>query len=62
MRSGVLSNGHPVHYVLNYSATPVDVSYEMAQGKDLLSGATVAQNTKIALPAWGVAVIEENAR
>jgi beta-galactosidase len=61
MRSGVLANGRPVHYLLNYSDAPVQVGYRNAAGKDLLSGAAVAQNGTIELPAWGVAVIEEGA-
>ena len=62
MRSGVLADGHPVHYLLNYSATSVQVTYGYAQGKDLLSGKAVMQNGAFALPGWGIAVIEESAR
>ncbi|HWJ46911.1 MAG TPA: hypothetical protein VNS62_04625, partial [Candidatus Udaeobacter sp.] len=59
MRSGTLANGHPVHYLLNYSADPARMTYAFPPGKDLLSGEAVSQNGTIALPAWGVAVIEE---
>ena len=59
MRSGVLSDGHPVHYLLNYSAAPAQITYALPRGKNLLSGETVPQNSPVALPAWGVAVIEE---
>ena len=62
MRSGVLSNGHPVHYLLNYSATSAQMAYAFPSGKNLLSGEAVPQNSTITLPAWGVAVIEEGAR
>ncbi len=62
MRSGVLQNGHAIHYVLNYSSTPMRVSYGFPAGKDLLSGETVERDGTIALPSWGVAVIEEDAR
>jgi len=62
VRSGALANGHAVHYFLNYSAAPVNASYGFASGKDLLSGSNVQQNGTVALPAWGVAVIEEAAR
>jgi beta-galactosidase len=61
MRSGLLANGHAVHYLLNYSDAPVQVGYRNAAGKDLLSGAAVAQSGTIELPAWGVAIIEEGA-
>jgi beta-galactosidase len=62
MRSGTLADGHPVHYVLNYLAGPAQITYALPQGKNLLSGEAVSQNDTIALPAWGVAVIEEGVR
>jgi beta-galactosidase len=62
MRSGLLSDGHPVHYLLNYSAAPAQIVYRLPQGKNLLSGEVVSQNGSVSLPAWGVAVIEEAAR
>jgi beta-galactosidase len=62
MRSGTLADGHPVHYILNYSAAPAQVPYAFPQGKDLLTGQAALQNGTIALPAWGVAVIEEGVR
>ena len=62
VRSGVLANGHPVHYFLNYSTAAVQASYGFAAGKDLLSGQIVLQNGTVALPAWGVAIIEESGR
>ncbi len=55
MRSGMLADGHAVHYVMNYSATPASVAYAFPSGKDLLSGEEVSQNGTITLPAWGVA-------
>jgi beta-galactosidase len=62
MRSGTLADGHQVHYILNYAAGSTQIAYSFPQGKDLLSGEEVPQNGTIALPAWGVAVIEEGAR
>jgi beta-galactosidase len=62
VRSGVLSNGHPVHYLLNYSAAPAQIPYAFNDGNDLLSGTRVTQGGNLSLPAWGVAVMEENAR
>ena len=61
MRGGTLANGHLVHYLLNYSADPVQMTYGFGGGKELLSGAPVAANTRVALPAWGVAIVEESA-
>jgi beta-galactosidase len=62
MRSGTLADGHPVHYLLNYSSAPAQITYAFPQGKNLLTGEAVPQNGTIALPAWGVAVIEESVR
>ena len=62
VRSGVLANGHAVHYVLNYAAAPVKANYGFPEGKDLLSGDVVQKDSALALPEWGVAVIEEGAR
>jgi beta-galactosidase len=62
MRSGVLANGHAIHYVLNYSSAPMRARYGFPAGKDLPSGETVQRDGTIALPSWGVAVIEEGVR
>jgi beta-galactosidase len=62
MRSGVLANGHAVHYVLNYSASPTQVQYTFPAGRSLLSGDNVSSSSSLTLPAWGVAVIEETSR
>jgi beta-galactosidase len=62
MRSGILANGHAVHYLLNYSAASTRANYGFPTGKDLLSGETVQRDGTIALQPWGVAVIEEGVR
>jgi beta-galactosidase len=62
MRSGILANGNAVHYVLNYSASPTQVSYAFRTGNDLLSGKKVQHGAALALQPWGVAVIEEGAQ
>ncbi len=61
MRSGTLSDGHAVHYILNYSAAPVHVPYGYMEGKDLLTGSTARSNSDVSLPAWGVAIVREDA-
>jgi beta-galactosidase len=62
LRSGTLNDGHAVHYLLNYSAAPAQVTWPYAQGKDLLSGGAVSEHSTVALPTWGVAVVEEGAK
>jgi len=62
VRSGVLANGHAVHYLLNYSAVPIQIKYGFPAGKDLVSGDAVQKDGSTTLAAWGVAVIEEGVR
>ena len=62
VRGGILANGHPVHYLLNYSADPMKLPYGFPGGKDLLSGDAIPQNGVVTLPAWGVSIVEEGAR
>ena len=59
MRSGTLTNGHEVHYLFNYTASPAQVSYLLPSGKDLLTNNPIQQHITITLPAWGAAIIEE---
>lgn len=61
LRQGVLSNGHRVRYVLNYS--PGTVAYTVpAASADLLSQRKYGAAQKLELGAWGVAILEEDAR
>jgi len=62
VRSGILADGHPVHYVLNYSDARTQVPYGFPQGKDLLTGAAIQENGTIALHPWGVAIVDEGVR
>ena len=59
VRSGVNARGCAVHYVLNYSPSPRQVRYPFAAGHDLLADTPVAKSGTLALPAWGVAIVEE---
>ena len=60
VRSGQLSNGHAVHYFLNYSDKPVH--YALGAGVELLSGRKATPGSMLDLPAWGVAIVEEGAK
>jgi len=59
VRSGVSNGGRPIHYLLNYSAAQAVVVSPFEAGTELLSGSHVAKGASVALPPWGVAVIEE---
>ncbi len=60
VRSGTLNDGHAVHYILNYAATPSSVPYGFAAGHNLLDNAAVPANTPLTLQPWGFAVVEED--
>jgi beta-galactosidase len=60
VRSGLLNDGHPVHYLLNYSAAPARLRYAFAAGTDLLTHRHVASGGTIELEPWGVAIVEED--
>ena len=59
VRSGMLANGHAVHYLLNFTAAPVSLPYGFAGGTELLSGKKVDGGGKVELGAWGVGIVEE---
>ncbi len=60
IRSGTLSNGHAVHYLLNYSADSRTVPYTFVDGHDTLTGAPVASKSGVQLGPWGFRIVEEN--
>jgi beta-galactosidase len=59
VRNGVNGRGCALHYFLNYSAAAHQVAYPFSAGRDLLSDALVPASAPLALPPWGVAIIEE---
>ncbi len=59
-RGGTLKNGHHVTYILNYSATPQNVT-PAAAGMELLRSGKIVPGQPITLAPWGVAIIEEGA-
>jgi beta-galactosidase len=59
-RSGVDNAGRPMHYYLNYSASPQSFAYAHGAGKDLITGKSYAQTNTVTIPAWDLAIIEES--
>jgi len=55
VRSGTLTNGKKVHYLLNYSREPVAVPASLAAGTDLLTGKS--HKGGFELGPWGVSII-----
>ncbi len=62
VRSGVSGRGKALHYLLNYSALPQELTYSFVSGTDLLSGKRIQQGRTIDLAPWGVEIVEEAAR
>jgi beta-galactosidase len=62
VRSGVNGRGKTLHYLLNYSALPQELTYSFVSGTDLLSGKRIQQGRTIDLAPWGVEIVEEAAR
>jgi beta-galactosidase len=60
VQHGVNRFDKQLHYYFNYSTAEVNLTYAYADGKNLLGGNPIAQNTKLALAPWDLAIIEEN--
>jgi beta-galactosidase len=60
VRSGTLRDGHPVHYLLNYSPEPSAIPYGFPSGRDLLTERAVPANSSVQLGPWGFAIVEED--
>ncbi|MEO6359758.1 MAG: beta-galactosidase [Sphingomicrobium sp.] len=54
VRSGTLTNGNGVRYLLNYSRDKLPIPAELSKGTDLLTGKRAVS----ALEPWGVAIVE----
>lgn len=54
VRSGTLTNGNRVRYLLNYSREKQNIPAELADGTDLLTGRQAAPT----IDPWGVAILE----
>jgi beta-galactosidase len=55
-----LRSGKGVHFYLNFSGDACEFAYGYGDGVDILSGKPTAGGRKIMLPAWDLAVIQEN--
>ncbi|HBY60014.1 MAG TPA: beta-galactosidase [Solibacterales bacterium] len=51
--------GRALHYYLNFSPEPQTFVYPYGDGRDLTSGSPAPKASRLSLPPWGAAVIEE---
>jgi hypothetical protein len=59
VKHGTGTGGRRIHYFLNYSGHPQNVSYAYADGADLLTGKAIAKSGTLAIAAWDLAIVEE---
>ena len=60
VKSGVNSQGRPVHFLLNYSSAPAAAGYSFGAGKDLLTGRAVAAGQSLTVAPWDLMIVEES--
>ena len=58
-KSGTNQLGKRVHYYLNYSADPAELTYANKDGVSLLPGTPARRGDTLKLAPWDVAIIEE---
>jgi len=59
IQHGINRLGKHIHYYFNYSGAEVKASYAYGAGTNLLDGKAVAKAAELTLPAWDLAIIEE---
>jgi beta-galactosidase len=60
VKHGTNRSGKRIHYYLNYSSSPVTLTYAYGAGRDLLTGHAIGSGEKVNLAPWDVAIMEEN--
>jgi beta-galactosidase len=59
VKHGITHDGHNLHYYLNYSNSPAEVTYTYAPGTDLLSGQSLAPAQHRTLAPWDLLIVKE---
>ena len=59
VRSGTNERGRKVHFLFNYSGELASCVYRFPEGKDLLTGKSVATGDEVSIPAWDMYIVEE---
>lgn len=57
-RRGTNEEGKSIRYIFNYSPNAVNINYGFGNGREILSGATVLNNSTIQVEPWGVRIVE----
>ena len=59
VKHGISHDGQNLHYYLNYSSSPVTLTYSYTAGSDLLTGQSLAQGQQTTLAAWDLVIVKE---
>lgn len=59
-KHGLLADGAAVHAYFNFSSVRREFVYGRENGRDILSGAPVARNGRIAIAPWDVVIVRED--
>jgi beta-galactosidase len=59
VKHGIGRDGRKLHYYLNYSSTPAEVTYSYADGTDLLTSHAIAQGEKVNIGPWDLIIVKE---
>lgn len=62
IRSGLLHDGHAIHYLFNYSTKAQQALYAFEPGTELLSGRKIGKGAAISLQPWGFVLVEETGK
>ena len=57
-RSGINKAGKAIRYFFNYSSESKEITHNYPTSKELISGKTVKEGDHVALPPWGVLIME----
>ncbi len=58
-RSGTTEKGHPIHYIFNFSAEPLNVDYPYDNSTSLLDSAKLSKGQSLTVEPWGVVIAVE---
>lgn len=58
IRKGINDFGRTVYFYLNYSGTTLEIRHGYEDGTELLTGAPVRKGDGLAVPAWGLKIVE----
>ena len=59
VKHGISHDGQNLHYYLNYSSSPVTLTYSYTAGSDLLTSQSLAQGQQTTLAAWDLVIVKE---